>query len=133
MFLIYGHVIQVNEKGQLRLSHRALLPDVNDNAKQQKGGSSKENVPPKDGSISENATPDRLPLRKIAVPPGKSPTAQETLSNKSLEKVVRRPVSTRDRPYVNEDRQKKSGSRAVTGLVATKDGANSANGETKNE
>ena len=57
--------------------------------------------------VLKNFTSDRLPLRKVAVPPGKSPTAQERLSDKSLEKVVSRPVSTRDAPYVNKDRQKK--------------------------
>lgn len=105
------HVIQVNEKGQLRLSHRALLPDADENAKQQTIGSSKENIPPKAGSISENDIPDSsIPLRKVAIPPNKIPTTQE----RSSEKVVRRPViSARDGPYVNKDGQKKSSSREV--------------------
>lgn len=107
-------LIEVNEKGQLRLSHRALLPDADENAKQQTSGSSKENIPPKDGSVSENAIPDRIPLRKVAIPPNKISTTQE----RSSENVVRRPVSSaRDGPYVNKDRQKKSSS----GGVASKD------------
>ncbi|ONK65052.1 uncharacterized protein A4U43_C07F33010 [Asparagus officinalis] len=95
-------LIEVNEKGQLRLSHRALLPDADENAKLQTSSSSKENIPPKDGSASVNAIPDRIPLRKVVV------------TDKNLEKVVRRPVSSaRDGPHANKDKQKKSGNKEV--------------------
>lgn len=108
-------MVQVNEKGQLRLSHRALLPDASDSAKEQASESAKENIPPVNSPISDNTIADRsrTHLRMVATSPGKVAGTQERLPDKSLEKFVRRPASSA-RDNVNKDKQNKSESKAVS-------------------
>ncbi|URE19726.1 3' exoribonuclease family, domain 2 [Musa troglodytarum] len=124
-------LIEINEKGQLRLSRRALLPDgdLDTSGKPKTSNSIKENIPPQDDLVKIAA---KKPLRKdetgqivdqgensqkkITVPLKEATSAQGKLSDKSKEKAIKkltRPV--RDGQFVNK--QKKSIDKAVTGVV----------------
>ncbi|XP_072951520.1 probable polyribonucleotide nucleotidyltransferase 1, chloroplastic [Typha angustifolia] len=128
-------LIEINEKGHLRLSYRALLPDVNPekSSRQQTSSSMKENIPPQDGVI-KIAT--RKPLRKneseqIGEPPEKAKM------DKDLQKKVKTPVKdfaseqgksagkkqefTKTSVNIDMDKPKKSNSTAVTGMVTSED------------
>lgn len=122
-------LIEVNEKGQLRLSHRALLPDAEDGAKQ---SSTKENIPPNDGSVPENSLMIRSPLKKVTVSSKEVTSSQERSTDKNQEKFVRKLVNAaRDGSHINKDGQKKSSNKAITGTPTSKNGANLVNGEAK--
>ncbi|XP_020095675.1 probable polyribonucleotide nucleotidyltransferase 1, chloroplastic isoform X1 [Ananas comosus] len=136
IFKVGDHIdvklIEVNEKGQLRLSHRALLPDQNPDqptGKQQTSSSTKENMPPQEKLINIST---RKPLRKNEEP------SEESKVDKNLPKKVVAPLmdltseqgrltgknqAKVNEPYISKDRQKKSGNKASTGMVASKDGA----------
>ncbi|CAN6171035.1 unnamed protein product [Urochloa humidicola] len=83
-------LIEINDKGQLRLSSRALLPDADSesNGKQQSSGSSstKEKVPQKDDLIK--MTTRRPRRKKQSEPSGANATA------KSLEKSAAAPATS---------------------------------------
>lgn len=122
-------LIEVNEKGQLRLSHRALLPEAEDGAKQ---SSTKENIPPNDGSVPENSLMIRSPLKKVTVSSKEVTSSQERSTDKNQEKFVRKLVNAaRDGSHINKDGQKKSSNKAITGTPTSKNGANLVNGEAK--
>ncbi|KAJ6846592.1 putative polyribonucleotide nucleotidyltransferase 1, chloroplastic [Iris pallida] len=122
-------LIEVNEKGQLRLSHRALLPEAEDGAKQ---SSTKENIPPNDGSVPENSLSVRTPLKKVTVSSKEVTSSQERPNDKNQEKFVRKLVNAaRDGSHINKDGQKKSSNKAITGTPTSKNGANLVNGEAK--
>ncbi|CAL9106323.1 unnamed protein product [Musa textilis] len=135
-------LIEINEKGQLRLSRRALLPDgdLDTSGKPKTSNSIKENIPPQDDLLKIAA---KKPLRKdetgqivdqgensqkkITVPLKEATSAQGKLSDKSKEKAIKkltRPV--RDGQFVNK--QKKSIDKAVTGVVLSE---GMVNGEVK--
>ncbi|CAL9149536.1 unnamed protein product [Musa hybrid cultivar] len=135
-------LIEINEKGQLRLSRRALLPDgdLDTSGKPKTSNSIKENIPPQDDLVKIAA---KKPLRKdetgqivdqgensqkkITVPLKEATSAQGKLSDKSKEKAIKklaRPV--RDGQFVNK--QKKSIDKAVTGVVPSE---GMVNGEVK--
>lgn len=130
------HVIQVNDKGQLRLSRRALLPDSdpeNASAKQQTGDS-------KDSAASTR-TPDKgspkkiLSEENIEQPEDKTKATRSTKSNLAestllpQKKFIRRLVSTgKDGPQTSKDKAKKSSSKAVSS-VSSKDKSSLVNGE----
>uniref|UniRef100_A0A0E0HX39 polyribonucleotide nucleotidyltransferase n=1 Tax=Oryza nivara TaxID=4536 RepID=A0A0E0HX39_ORYNI len=61
-------LIEINDKGQLRLSSRALLPDANQesSSKQQAGGSTREKAPQKDNLVKMTT---RRPRRKKQAEP----------------------------------------------------------------
>ncbi|XP_058105832.1 probable polyribonucleotide nucleotidyltransferase 1, chloroplastic isoform X3 [Magnolia sinica] len=147
-------LIEINEKGQLRLSHKALLPDT---SQEKSSGKQRSSSPAKENVSSQNAS-DKGTLRKVVSTPKdelarqdtaqtqdksapKSVTSsdkevtsvQDSIADKTLqqEKAVKRLVTpSRDGPSLNKDRQKKSSSKEVTG-VGTADGGNLVNGETK--
>lgn len=142
VFIIWYLVFQINEKGQLRLSRRALLPDgdLDTSGKPKTSNSIKENIPPQDDLVKIAA---KKPLRKdetgqivdqaensqkkITVPLKEATSAQGKLSDKSKEKAIKklaRPV--RDGQFVNK--QKKSIDKAVTGVVPSE---GLVNGEVK--
>lgn len=113
-------MIQVNDKGQLRLSRKALLPETDG-----------ENVP-KDGSSEEKT---HQPKAKVGAPKlmgsPKSNSAEDTLPPQKKVKVFKRPASpAKDGPYTNKDRTKKSSSKAVSSL-SSKDGSSLVDGEAK--
>ncbi|CAL9773833.1 unnamed protein product [Musa acuminata subsp. burmannicoides] len=102
-------LIEINEKGQLRLSRRALLPDgdLDTSGKPKTSNSIKENIPPQDDLVKIAA---KKPLRKDE-------------KEKAIKKLAR-PV--RDGQFVNK--QKKSIDKAVTGVVPSE---GMINGEVK--
>lgn len=119
-------LIEVNEKGQLRLSHRALLPEAQDGAKQ---SSAKENIPPNDGSVPENSLIIRTPLKKVTPTSKEVASLQERSTDKNQEKFVRKLVnSARSGPHINKDGQKKNSN---TGTPTSKNGSNLVNEEAK--
>ncbi|XP_048333222.2 polyribonucleotide nucleotidyltransferase 1, chloroplastic isoform X2 [Ziziphus jujuba] len=129
-------LIEVNDKGQLRLSRRALLPDSdpeNASAKQQTGDS-------KDSAASTR-TPDKgspkkiLSEENIEQPEDKTKATRSTKSNLAestllpQKKFIRRLVSTgKDGPQTSKDKTKKSSSKAVSS-VSSKDKSSLVNGE----
>lgn len=137
------HVIQVNDKGQLRLSRRALLPDAdpeNASAKQQTGDS-------KDAPASTE-TPDKgSPKKMLSV--GEGDVSEENIeqpedkikargSHKSdlventllpQKKFIRRLVSPgKDGSHANKEKAKKSSNKAVSS-ISSKDKSSLVNGE----
>uniref|UniRef100_A0A5B6ZTB5 polyribonucleotide nucleotidyltransferase n=1 Tax=Davidia involucrata TaxID=16924 RepID=A0A5B6ZTB5_DAVIN len=132
-------LIEINEKGQLRLSRRALLPDPNpekpsvkqntsslaeENAASQKvpdkGTSKKVMNMVKDGLAEVNT--EQPKDKSSALEPTNSPQSNSTEDNLlPQEKIVKRLVrSVKDGPYTNKDRSKKS-----------KNESNLVNGEAK--
>jgi len=82
-------LIEINDKGQLRLSSRALLPDADSesNCKQQSSGSTKEKVPQKDDLIKMTT---RRPKRKKQ----SEPSGAENATTKTLEKSAAAPATS---------------------------------------
>ncbi|KAM1108951.1 probable polyribonucleotide nucleotidyltransferase 1, chloroplastic [Malus sylvestris] len=92
-------LIEVNEKGQLRLSRKALLPDTgaeNASAKQSTGDSN--DVASQESSDKGSPKREELPQKKF----------------------IRRLVSTaKDRPNISKDKTKKSNSKVVSSVSST--------------
>ncbi|CAN6196978.1 unnamed protein product [Urochloa humidicola] len=82
-------LIEINDKGQLRLSSRALLPDADSesNSKQQSSGSTEEKVPQKDDLIKMTT---RRPRRKKQ----SEPSGAENATAKSLAKSAAAPATS---------------------------------------
>ena len=89
MFCLLDYLNQINDKGQLRLSSRALLPDADSesNSKQQSNGSTKEKVPQKDDLIKMTT---RRSKRKQSEPSG-----AENATTKTLEKSATAPATSK--------------------------------------
>ncbi|KHN34651.1 Polyribonucleotide nucleotidyltransferase [Glycine soja] len=99
-------LIEINEKGQLRLSHRALLPDTE--------------ASPKDGLVEEKTeqSKDKSSTPNVTASSKRSSEDDSVLPSK---KFVRRLVSSSlDKPFTNKDKTKKSSNKAV-GSVSGKD------------
>ncbi|KAF5184633.1 Polyribonucleotide nucleotidyltransferase, partial [Thalictrum thalictroides] len=97
-------VIEINEKGQLRLSRRALLPEPSPEKTSVKPQTSS---PTKDTGSSHNA--------KTGNTPQSIPSSENSLL--SDEKLVKKVVhSSGDAGYINKERQKKSSGKAVSTL-----------------
>lgn len=81
MFCFLDCLNQINDKGQLRLSSRALLPnaDSESNSKQQTSGSTKEKVPQKDDLI-------KMTTRRARRKKQSEPSGAENATTKTLEK-----------------------------------------------
>ncbi|XP_074572160.1 putative polyribonucleotide nucleotidyltransferase 1, chloroplastic [Curcuma longa] len=94
-------LIEINQKGHLRLSRRALLPDEDlDNSGKQTNNSMKENIPPEDSPttiiVKKPLRKDKTgrpaekfenPKKMIKVPPKVLTSAQESMNDKSQEKL----------------------------------------------
>ncbi|XP_041023853.1 probable polyribonucleotide nucleotidyltransferase 1, chloroplastic isoform X1 [Juglans microcarpa x Juglans regia] len=137
-------LIEVNNKGQLRLSRRALLPDTDPGSpseKQDTGSTTKDIVAsqktaerssakkvlnvPKDG-LAEGQPDSKVGAPKLGSS-HKSTPAEDTLHPQK--KFIRRLVdSTRDEHNVNKDTSKKSSSKAIS-TVSSKDETSLVNGE----
>lgn len=120
---ILEFVIQINEKGHLRLSRRALLPDSEKTSPNQQDSNSTE----------ESTTSGDVPAEQD--PKNKAPSSRRKVSaaqaDKNKEKASKRADSSaRTGPYINKDKEKKSSSKAVPEVVS-KDGAQMVNGEAK--
>ncbi|KAK2638338.1 hypothetical protein Ddye_026133 [Dipteronia dyeriana] len=107
-------LIEVNDKGQLRLSRKALLPETDDGAAEEKIEQPKDKVgTPKFESSPRSNSPEGtlLPQKKV--------------------KVFKRVASpAKEAPYINKERTKKSGSKAV-GSISSKDRSSFVDGEAK--
>lgn len=94
---------QVNDKGQLRLSRKALLPEAD-----------AENPPvklPTGDPTKDAAASDKL----VGSPKPKGGSSEDTVLPHKKVKVFKRPASpAKDRPYSNKDRTKKSSGKAVS-------------------
>lgn len=107
-----GHALQKNDKGQLRLSHRALLPDSgpdNQNVKQEAEKSAEQNTEqPKDKTYTPKVTASH-----------KRSSEDDSLlpSKKFTRKLVNR---TQDKTSANKDKTKKN-SKEEVGSVSIKD------------
>lgn len=128
--------IQVNDKGQLRLSRRALLPDAdpeNPSAKQKtpEEGSGKKVVnAPKVGLAEKNneEPKDKSSTTKLASSTRSTAAEDAQLPQK---KFIRRLVgAAKDRSTTIKDTAKKSSSKEVSS-VSSKDETSLVNGEAK--
>ncbi|KAK7396125.1 hypothetical protein VNO78_16909 [Psophocarpus tetragonolobus] len=134
-------LIEKNEKGQLRLSHRALLPDPDpDNSNVSKLTEDTETSPkspdkdiskkvsslPKDGLVEEKTVQSKDSIPKVTVSSKRSSEDDSVLPSK---KFVRRLVnSSQDKPFTNKDKTKNSSNKAV-GSVSGKDESSLVSGE----
>ncbi|KAM1514479.1 hypothetical protein FF1_013765 [Malus domestica] len=110
-------LIEVNEKGQLRLSRKALLPDTdaeNASSKQPTGDSS---------DVASQETSDKGSTKKIISTP-KRDLAGELPQKKFIRRLV---SAAKDRPNINKDKTKKSSK--VVSSVSSKDENTLVNGE----
>lgn len=110
----FNDALQVNEKGQLRLSHRALLPDTE--------------ASPKDGLVEEKTeqSKDKSSTPNVTASSKRSSEDDSVLPSK---KFVRRLVSSsQDKPFTNKDKRKKSSNKAV-GSVSGEDESSLVSGE----
>lgn len=136
LFDNYECVIQVNDKGQLRLSRRVLLPNTepdSPNVKQQTDSSTKDIVAsqkaPGKGSAKKvvNIPKDGLAPNLESAPESNPSEDDAQLPQK---KFIRRLVSpARDRPDTNKDKSK--GSSKAVSSVSSKDENSLVNGEAK--
>lgn len=118
-------LIEVNEKGQLRLSRRALLPEKDSeksSAKQQPSDPTKDNEDKSTPKKYINKLEDSLPEEKSeqmneVVNSSKSSSAEDTV-------LTQKKVNRRQKP-------KKSSSSKAVGSLSTKDVSNLVNGEAK--
>ncbi|TXG66415.1 hypothetical protein EZV62_007690 [Acer yangbiense] len=105
-------LIEVNDKGQLRLSRKALLPETDDGAAEEKIEQPKDKVgTPKFESSPRSNSPEGtlLPQKKV--------------------KVFKRVASpAKEGPYINKERTKKSSSKAVSS-ISSKDRGSLVDGE----
>lgn len=117
-------LIEINEKGHLRLSRRALLPDSEKTSPNQQDSNSTE-----ESTTSGDVPAEQDPKNKAPSSRRKVPAAQ---ADKNKEKASKRADSSaRTGPYINKDKEKKSSSKAVPEVVVSKDGAQMVNGEAK--
>ncbi|KAL2464293.1 Polyribonucleotide nucleotidyltransferase 1 [Forsythia ovata] len=142
-------LIEINEKGQLRLSHRALLPDPNpekQNTKQRTGnlvkeGSISQKAPEKgkqkkassgskDATSIENAEPteEKSPTIELTSPSKSNPSEADALTeDKFVKKLV---IPAKDGPATNKDRPKKSSNKSAIN-ISNKSESAVVNGEAK--
>ncbi|KAK9123436.1 hypothetical protein Sjap_013038 [Stephania japonica] len=131
-------LIEINEKGQLRLSHRALLPDsertsnpakdsgssqiaAGNDSSEGKGAIKKVASSLKDGKPSEDKHgQDGSTLSKLSSPSKKVVKSQDSLTN--LGNTTKSIAPAKDGSSVDKEKRKKTYVRPVTGIV---------NGETK--
>ncbi|KAM6567977.1 hypothetical protein CsatA_027105 [Cannabis sativa] len=112
-------LIEVNEKGQLRLSRRALLPDT-ENSSDSKD-SAKENV---GGQKTEQSKDNKASTTK-----GRSSSKSSLSENSPQKKFIRKLVApNKDNSETNKEKEKKSGSKPLSS-ISSKDGNSLVNGE----
>ncbi|KAJ0079325.1 hypothetical protein Patl1_23502 [Pistacia atlantica] len=143
-------LIEVNDKGQLRLSHKALLPETNAEnppAKPDTGDSTKDvaassktdrSMPKKSVSVSKDGAAeekiqhpkDTVGTQK-AVSSSKGYAAEDTLLSQRKVKAIKRTGSpSKEVSPINKERTKKSTGKAVSS-ISTKDGSSLVDGEAK--
>ncbi|KAJ0982562.1 hypothetical protein J5N97_010817 [Dioscorea zingiberensis] len=112
-------LIEINEKGHLRLSRRALLPD-----------SEKTSPNPQINNSTDESIPSDVPVEQdsknmTTSSPRKASAAQADKSKVKAKRVA----SSKTGPYINKDREKKSSSKEVPEVLVSKDGSHMVNGE----
>jgi len=115
----FNHVLQINDKGQLRLSHRALLPDADpDNSNSTDKGSLEEVISLTNAGLVGEKTEQNA---KVNTRKGKTSSKRSSEDNSVLpsKKFTRRSVSSSDNePVTNKDKIKKSGNKDESNLVS---------------
>lgn len=120
----FSYMLQINEKGQLRLSHRALLPDAdsdNSNNSNSTDKSSLEEVSsPTNAGLFEEKT--EQPNDEVNTPKGTASSKRSSEDNSALpSKKFSRSVSpSQEKPAAKKDKIKKSSNKAVSS-VSSKD------------
>lgn len=120
----FKHALQKNDKGQLRLSHRALLPDTDpDNS---------------NSNVKQTESTDGLVEMKTEQPKDKFNNSKGTASSKRSsedgsvlpsKKFIRRMVSpSQEKPVTNKDKTKKSSNKEVNS-ASSKDESSLVSGE----
>ncbi|XP_042484672.1 probable polyribonucleotide nucleotidyltransferase 1, chloroplastic [Macadamia integrifolia] len=145
--LVDVKLIEINEKGQLRLSRRALLPEASPekaNTEHQTGTQTEENASSQTtekGSPKSRTLKGRLTAEDIEQPqenvtvskltglPMKSSSADESLLKP--EKAIKRLINpAKGGPYINKSRPKKTSSKAVNS-IAGNEGTSLVDGKAK--
>ncbi|ERM93561.1 probable polyribonucleotide nucleotidyltransferase 1, chloroplastic isoform X1 [Amborella trichopoda] len=119
-------LIEINEKGHLRLSRRALLPDPGPDKSSAKPKSSS---PSKEYSVAQNASPEKGTKEEENKEEASSRASQPAKVS-TPEKFIRKLVAAKDGVNVNKEKQTKSGGKTITSAMA-KDEATLVNGEAK--
>ncbi|CAL5193156.1 unnamed protein product [Lathyrus oleraceus] len=112
---------EINEKGQLRLSHRALLPDADsDNSNSTDKSSLEEVSSPTNAGLFEEKT--EQPNDEVNTPKGTASSKRSSEDNSALpSKKFSRSVSpSQEKPAAKKDKIKKSSNKAVSS-VSSKD------------
>ncbi|KAK7290675.1 hypothetical protein RIF29_05264 [Crotalaria pallida] len=115
-------LIEINDRGQLRLSHRALLPDTgpdNSSAEQPAGKITED-------TLSSQKSPDKGSSKKVTA---SSKRSSEDVSVLPSKKFIRKLVSSsEDKPLTNKDKIKKSSNISVDSS-SSKDESHLVSGE----
>lgn len=109
-------LIEINDKGQLRLSHRALLPDADpDNSNSTDKGSLEEVISLTNAGLVEEKTEQNA---KVNTRKGRTSSKRSSEDNSALpsKKFIRR--SSEDKPVTNKDKIKKSDNKDESSLVS---------------
>lgn len=118
----FNYMLQINEKGQLRLSHRVLLPDADsDNSNSTDKGSLEEITSLTNAGLFEEKTEG--PNDKVNTPKGTASSKRSSEDNSVLpsKKFIRRSVGpSQEKPVTNKDKIKKSSNKTVSS-VSSKD------------
>jgi len=112
----FNHVLQINDKGQLRLSHRALLPDADpDDSNSTDKGSLEEVISLTNAGLVEEKTEQNA---KVNTRKSRTSSKRSSEDNSALpsKKFIRR--SSEDKPVTNKDKIKKSGNKDESSLVS---------------
>ena len=119
--------MQVNEKGQLRLSRKALLPEP---AVEDPSGKATDKDNPKRTEVATKRQIEQLNDNTSAAESPKSNKVENTpVSQKVSKKIV---YSARNESNTNKDRSKKGSNKVDSGIgISTNDGTTMVNGEAK--
>lgn len=114
-------LIEINDKGQLRLSRRALLPDPDPKefGTQQTAGAAGEesaSAPSTDKDADIEQTKDEVSVAKVT---GSTRSISTEQTIQPRKKAIKRLVSpAKDKAYISKERQKKNSSKAVSSISA---------------
>ncbi|KAF1886578.1 hypothetical protein Lal_00045811 [Lupinus albus] len=118
-------LMEINDRGQLRLSHRALLPaaDLENSSAEQPAGKLTD-----DTSASQKSYDKGFSKKDTTSSKRRSEDDSVIPSKKFIRKLV---SSSQDKPFTNKDKIKKSSNKAV-GSVSGKDESSWVSGEPQN-
>ncbi|XP_019433123.1 PREDICTED: probable polyribonucleotide nucleotidyltransferase 1, chloroplastic [Lupinus angustifolius] len=118
-------LMEINDRGQLRLSHRALLPaaDLENSSVEQPAGKLTD-----DTAASQKSYDKGLSKKDTTSSKRRSEDDSVIPSKKFIRKLV---SSSQDKPFTNKDKIKKSSNKAV-GSVSGKDESSWVSGEPQN-